>query len=101
MSADIIISMVDDACSTATRQVRGQAIINGVKQGKWQQVVERIRHVYQEILTKTGSRKAAKQALDRKKKALPGVMWSGTFRNRSQPTSDKFITHSGLLCADL
>jgi hypothetical protein len=101
MSADRIISIVQDVSSTATRQVSVQGIINAVKRGRWRQSVERIRHVYQETLKKTGSHEEAKKAVDRKKKALPGVTWSGTFRNRERPVPDKLIAHSGLLCADL
>jgi hypothetical protein len=56
---------------------------------------------YQETLRKTGSHEEAKKAVDQKKKAFPGVTWSGTFRNRERPVPDKLIAHSGLLCADL
>jgi hypothetical protein len=45
-----------------------------------------------------GDRKQAKRAIEELKKALPGVLWSGTFSVRA---NDKLISHSGLLCADL
>jgi putative DNA primase/helicase len=50
-------------------------------------------------MSTTGNdRKAAKQTVDGRKKRLPGVMWSGTFRRRNQ---NDLLQHSGLLCADL
>jgi hypothetical protein len=99
MSPDIIIiSMVEDVSSTATRQVSVQGIINAVKRGRWRQTVERIRHVYQETLKKTGSHQEAKKAVDQKKKPLPGVTWSGTFSRRGK---EYLLQYSGLFCADI
>jgi hypothetical protein len=98
MSADIVISMVEDAYSTATRRVSVQAIINAVKRGRWQQSVERIRYVYQETLKKTGSHEEARKSVEQKKKALPGVTWSGTFSRRGK---EYLLKHSGLFCGDI
>src|SRR5438067_8542685 len=98
----IQVSMVQNARETATRDVSALEIItHGIREGRWREQVERIRRAYKSELLKHGDYKAAKRAIDALKKALPGVMWSGTFQNRSHPVSDKLIAHSGLLGTDL
>src|SRR5690349_3915037 len=101
-----LISMVEDAHSTACRDVSAAAVIEAIRAGKWRVPVEIIRAAYSKAYegalaaggnTKAAT-KAAKEAVDALKKALPGVLFSGQFSVRN---GDSLITHSGLLCADL
>jgi len=98
---DVHVSMVSAANSTSTRTVPLLAILQHIKGGRWRQEVGRIRHLYNSELKRTDSHKEAKKAVEHLKKNLPGVMWSGTFRNREKPVPDKLITHSGRLCGDI
>jgi hypothetical protein len=102
MSVPVTVSVVQNATETTTRDVSASKVItDGIRDGHWRKKVEPIRTLFKSVLLEHGDYKVAKRAVDVLKKALPGVMWSGAFRNRSQPASDKLITHSGLLCADL
>jgi BT4734-like, N-terminal domain len=93
-----IISMVKHAAATETQNVSADAIIKAIKGGKWKKQIKEIRNTFDEILRRTGDRKAAKQAVDDAKKKLPGILCSGTFSRRA---NEAIIQHSGLLCADL
>src|SRR5215831_6771280 len=97
----IEISMVENAYSNSTTPVGALVIFNAIKDGRWKNQVSPIRGPYAAELKRTGSHEKAKKAVEHLKKNLPGVMWSGTFRNRRQPVKDKLIRHSGLLCGDI
>jgi len=61
---DINISMVSDAFSTSTHSVNALSIINAIKQGRWREEVARIRRLYNDTLTKTGSHEKARDAVE-------------------------------------
>ena len=100
-SAPVNISMVSDAFSTSTRTADVLAIFNAIKNGRYREQCAQIRRIYKDTLKRTGSHEEAKKAVEHRKKQLPGVIWSGTFRDRVQPVKDKLIQHSGLFCADI
>jgi hypothetical protein len=93
-----LVSAVNDATDTATRDANAEVFIKQIRTGKWHAPVENIRRVFSEVLGKCGDRKAAKEAVAAEKKKLPGVLWSGRFSRRA---NDAVLEHSGLLCADL
>jgi putative DNA primase/helicase len=99
------VSCVKHAKDTATRDYNADEIIESIrteKHFKLRQSVEDIRRTFGSVMTDTGSnRKAAKEAVSQAKQMLPGVLWSGRFRNRRSNDPDKLLQHSGLLCADL
>jgi VirE N-terminal domain. len=98
MKTPMIVSMVADAFDTATRNVPAGKIIDAIRQGKWQTQIEQIRRLYAKTILRTDDAKAAKDAVESFKKKLPGILVSGTFKQRK---NDALIQHSGLLCADL
>jgi hypothetical protein len=98
MSAPIV-SMVEDATSTKTRDVNTETIIKAVRGGRWREPVEMIRRKFRRVMAENGGdRTAAKKAVDPDKKQLPGIMFSGRFSRR---TKNALLEHSGLICADL
>lgn len=84
----ILVSCVKHAKDTATRDYNADEIIESIrteKHFKLRQSVEDIRRTFGSVMTDTGSnRKAAKEAVAQAKKMLPGVLWSGRFRNRRE-----------------
>jgi P4 family phage/plasmid primase-like protien len=100
-----LVSCVKTARDTTTQHYDAREIIESIrteKHFKLREPVEKIRQRFRSIMASTGSdRKAAKEAVAQAKKMLPGVLWSGRFRNRKRNDPDKLSQHSGLLCADL
>ena len=100
----MLVSCVDGALSTATRDSDAQEIIECIRVDKklnLREPVEKIRSQFQSVLANTNNRDEAKKAVGEAKKKLPAVMWSGQFSNRETPAAEKLLKHSGLLCADL
>ena len=94
-----LVSMTPNAAGEPTKKgVNPRAVIASIVSGRWQKQVEAIRSLYVKTLTATGDPKAAKKAVDRLKKKLPGIMFAGTFKQRGNDHLEKY---SGLLCADL
>jgi hypothetical protein len=99
MKRVVVVSIVKDATSTATRDTSAEVIIKQIRNGKWHHPMQTIRSKFQCVLAETkGDRKAAKEAIAADKKKLPGILWSGQFSRRA---NDALIEHSGLICADL
>lgn len=100
---EIEVSWVHDASSVQTHDCAATTLLDAIRTGgnKLRGKVEAVRQVMQTELAQHGDYKQAKQATSDLKKGLPGVMWSGRFKNREKPVSEKLINHSGLLCADL
>jgi len=100
LRGDVLVSMVENATDTKTRDIGIDQVLTGVRTGgrKLKEQITQIRKRFEAELAITGERKKAKLAIDALKKQLPAVMWSGSF---SQRANDKLIEHSGLLCADL
>jgi AAA domain/VirE N-terminal domain len=98
----LLVSCVDHALSTATSHYDPRQIIESIRADKLfclREPILKIRNTFANALESSGGdRKPAKKAIADAKKRLPGVMWSGTFRERS---AEKLLEHSGLLCADL
>lgn len=90
-----LISMVADARSTACRDARAVAVLEGVRGGRWREPVEAIRAEYQRA---AAAGLDAKEAVSGMKRAAPGVLWAGRFERRR---GDSLIAHSGLLVLDL
>ena len=86
MSAAPTVSMVKDAFTKETQDVRADLFIAAVRNGRWRGCVEEIR------------REPNKETTNRLKTCLPGVLLSGKFSERK---NEALIQHSGLLCADL
>ncbi len=93
-----VVSMVSSATQTETRDANSDAIISSISGGKWRTRVEPIRAEFRRVLDETGDRTAAKRAVDKQKKQLAAVMWSGSFSRRA---NGALTHHSGLMCADL
>ena len=99
MITQSMVSIVDHAAATETRDASSAKIVSTIRNGgRSKQSIEKIRIVFAETLNETGDRKAAKEAVRADKKKLPGILWSGRFSHRA---NDALIQHSGLLCADL
>jgi hypothetical protein len=96
----IVISFVSCATDTATHDVSVEKILEAIRSGgkNLKGQIQQIRNQFEAELAITSDRKKAKLAIDRLKKQLPAVMWSGMFSARA---NDKLLKHSGLLCADL
>lgn len=90
--------MVSSAVETSTTNAEAAQIVAKILGGSWRNPVESIRAEFSRVLSATNDLKAAKRAVDSRKKQLPGVMFSGTFSRRA---GSALQTHSGLLCADL
>lgn len=88
------------ATSNQTPICEAQEILEQIRTGRGlREKVEPIRSTFRGVLASNDNdRKAAKNAIHKQKMNLPGVLWSGTFKVRSD---DAIIEHSGLLCADL
>ena len=82
---DLEVSIVASAHCTKTTNIRVVEALDHIRNGKYRAEVQEIR------IAADDQRKILK-------KALPAVMWSGTFRKRANAA---IIAHSGLLCADL
>jgi putative DNA primase/helicase len=99
------VSCVKTAKDTTTQHYDAREIIESIrteKHFKLRGPVEKIRQRFGSVMASTGNdRKAAKEAVAQAKRMLPGVLWSGRFRNRKRNDPDKLSQHSGLLCADL
>jgi putative DNA primase/helicase len=93
-----VISLVESAGQTETTNAHPRSIIANTRLGTWGGPVREIRRMFNEALTRTGDRKAAKEAVAAEKKKLRGILWSGLFSRRA---SEGLTEHSGLLCADL
>ena len=89
--------MVKDAYSTSTSTADALAIFNAIKNGRYREQVARIRRLYTAELKRTGSHEKAKKVVEFLKKALPGVMWSGTFSQRGK---EHLLQYSGLFGGD-
>jgi hypothetical protein len=98
----ILVSGVEHALSTATSHYDPKQIIESIRADKLfflRDPILKIRSTFANVVvSSSGDRKSAKKAVADAKKRLPGVMWSGSFRERS---AEKLLEHSGLLCADL
>jgi putative DNA primase/helicase len=96
----VMISMVQNASDTVTRDVSVERVIRAIRNGgkTLRPKVETIRRTFSRVLSQTGDRKAAKRAIDSDKKKLPGVTCSGRFKERQ---NNALIEHSGLLGVDL
>jgi hypothetical protein len=97
--APILVSCVKTARETATTDCEAKQIIYQIRSGHLRQEITRIRDDYWRVMETTGNdRKAAKAAVDSRKKRLPGALLSGTFTKRKH---DAIKKHSGLLCSDI
>jgi hypothetical protein len=95
----ILISQVKNTKDTATTDVEAKQVIEQIRSGHYRQEITEIRDKYWRVMEETGNdRKAAKAAVDSRKKRLPGALWSATFTRRRQNAVKQ---PSGLLCADL
>ena len=93
-----VISMVESATRTNTTDINARLVIANIRLGTWRKPVGQVREMFNETRKRTGDRKTAKQSVDRPKRNLAAIMWSGRFSRRA---NDAIIEHSGLLCADL
>src|SRR5947208_2382730 len=82
----ILVSCVKNAKDTKTQHYDAEQIIAAIRSdAELRGSIEKIRQHFQAVMAATGSdRRAAKQAVDPAKKALPGVAWSGRFSRREK-----------------
>lgn len=92
------VSMVENAVSTACKDAKAESVLNRIKKGKWKDKVTHIMTTYKQVFAETNDHNKAKNAISRLKWSLPGVLWSGRFRERNSSAIEK---HSGLLVMDL
>ena len=86
---DFTVSIVAQATSTATSQDSFRALMASIGNGRWAEPVSAVRAAYAN---------GGKDAASGPKKRLPGILFSGTFSQRS---SSALTKHSGLICADV
>ncbi len=96
--SDVFVSVAANASATATSDADIQTLFHKIKAGKWIDSIEKIRAEYARAKSEG---RDPKKAVAHLKKKLPGVLWSGRFKNREKPVAEKLLAHSGLLCADL
>ena len=109
----IVISTVECAEDTATRDIGVDAVLTAIRTGEktLRGQIEQIRNRFEAELAiaqanveagqNVNPLQVAKLAVSELKKQLPAVMWCGQFSNREQPAADKLQKHSGLVCGDL
>lgn len=86
---DFVVSVVRAAHETTTFEESFRSILSDISGGRWQREVDIVRTAYAV---------GGKDAADKPKRALPGILFSGTFSKRS---ASALLAHSGLICADL
>ncbi|MBM3847331.1 MAG: hypothetical protein FJ405_13745, partial [Verrucomicrobia bacterium] len=91
----IVVSMTANGFSSECRDVSPETIIGRIRAGRWRQKIEKLRTSYAAAIAQGQD---AKKAVSARKKALPGVLWSGRFSRRA---NEGLLEHSGLLCGDL
>ena len=98
------ISMVPSATETKTYPTTCGEVLAGIRSGKWEKPVKRVRDRYvkahQEAVEEGSPDPAivAKKAANPLKRKLPAVTFSGEFSRREDNALE---THSGLLCVDV
>ncbi len=92
------VSMVENATSTACKDAKAVNVLNSIRNGKWREKVTQIVDTYKQALSKTNDPTQAKKAISALKRNLPGVLWSGRFKERKASAIEE---HSGLLVMDL
>jgi hypothetical protein len=90
--------MVKNCTETDTLDVEVHKFFDAIRDGNYRTRIEKIRTVYNKVLTETGDRDRARKAIDPLKKKLPAVMLSGKFSRRA---SDALLEYSGLICVEL
>jgi BT4734-like, N-terminal domain len=100
-NSSVQISMVANAVATETQTIDAIKLLFDIKLGKWRKEIDPIRRTFDRVFRETGDPEKAKLAIDKLKKRLPGVLWSGVFVNREKPADDKLKTYSGMLGADI
>jgi uncharacterized protein DUF3987/VirE-like protein len=66
-------------------------LLDAIRTGRWREPIEEIRSVFH-------SNNCNRKTIDRYKQRLPAILFSGTFKRR---TNDALTKHSGFICADL
>jgi hypothetical protein len=96
--------MVSSASETKTFQREISFVLDGIRNGRWKSLVERVKARYAKAFQAAEKQRApnpyetAKEAVSDIKKQLPGVLFSGEFSYRA---NEHIVNHSGLLCLDL
>lgn len=96
--AGMRVSLFGSATDTDPTQADPLEILHAIRDGEYAVAVAEIRKTWGTVLEGGGDTQTAKKAVDRRKKRLPAIAWSGTFTRRAK---DALVQHSGLLCADL
>ena len=97
------VSMVNSATETETTGKTVGDIFDGIRRGIWAKPVAQITAAYAKALEnarnegKPNPVAAAKEVVNKLKKRLPGILFSGSFSKRAD---DAIEVHSGLLCVD-
>jgi len=92
------VSMVKHATSTACKDASPVGILKYIRNGRWREKVTQIVNTYKQALTETNDPTQAKKAISALKCCLPGILWSGRFKERQASAIEE---HSGLLVMDL
>jgi hypothetical protein len=86
-TTSVLVSCVEHALSTTTSHYDPKQIIDSIRVDKLfrsREPILKIRNTFANVIESSGGdRKAAKKAVAEAKKRLPGVMWSGSFRERT------------------
>jgi hypothetical protein len=78
-----VISMVKSAARTNRTDIHARLVLINIRLGTWRKLVGQIRGTFDETRKKTGDCKTAKKSVDRLKRDLPAIMWSGRFSRRA------------------
>ena len=97
------VSMVASATKTETSSTTLGEVFEGIRTGKWEEPVKRVRERYAKAF-KVAEEKgtldpaaAAKEAVNKLKRDLPAVIPSGIFSKRADSAIE---AHSGYICVD-
>ena len=89
MTPDPKFSTIPRGDATETSTTTLSAMLSGIRTGRWAKQVEAVQTAYQ---------MGGKDAASKPKLALPGALFSGTFKRRA---ATELTQHSGLICVDL
>jgi hypothetical protein len=89
-----LVSMIRKANATKTSDVRVLAVLRGIREGRWRELVEPIPI---EFSRAQAAGLNAREIIKPMKNALPGVLFAGRFSRRH---TSGLISYSGLLVAD-
>lgn len=96
MTAGYLVSMFASATGTIPTLTTCDAILSGIRDGRWREAVENIRQTFRATRDRSDV-ETATRAIATLKRTLPAVIFAGEFSYRK---AEALIRHSGLMVLD-